>query len=266
MATKKNAATTATTKENTVQPTLIDVPVIAPEKTTGNEKESTMAEKTNDKPVMTPEEKEAAKQARYAAHRAAHKEKVDDLLAKELDPAFDDVVWFVNELECKAMGKKVTCPLSFYGKLKENSLKELEYIKMAATMLGWTDNRLASESQAKRVFGTLKPDAVGWEVQGSDTYWFTVYPYDAFEWEFGEPKFNDELHAQREAKSAERKAKHMQKKAKELRKAAGPKPKKQTTSAPTAPVKKVYKMADGSTFEYETTAELAEILAILKSA
>lgn len=207
---QERKATNMTTRKNSTTAT-----------TTTTPKETTM---TDAKPKMTPEEREAAKQARYVQRRAGHDEKVAELLAKNPQPAFDrDPVWFINVLESDRTGKRLTSPIKTTGKFAEHDRQEMVYLRMAASVFGWTDDSFATVSQAERYQGHLKDENMeGWEVQSGDTYWFTAYPYSAFEWdtESGLPEYDEEAGAQREATQAERKARRLERQAKQARKAA----------------------------------------------
>ena len=240
-------------------------PIMATKKNvkTNTTEETAMAETTAKK--LTPEEREARKQERYAANRAAHDKAVADLLAKKPEPAFDgDPIFFINELDGERQGKKPTSPLKLTGKYAEHDAKEMEYLRLAASVMGWDDVEFATVAQAARYQGALADeDAVGWTMQSGETFWFTVYPYSAFVWdtESGDPEYDEDKglakelrRAQREANRKAKAARAVQKKVNERAKAA------KAAAAPAAPAK-VYRitMADGTVLEAPTMAELKEM-------
>lgn len=260
MATKKNAATTTATKENTVQqPTLIDIPAV-PAPTTATtkpaKKENAM---TNAKP-----KKFYIKLADRIADRAKRGEEV-----KGAEPA---------PFEIKNANPEKTT------KNFTDLPSEVELLRRACTFYGWTDDEWTTVAQAETCGGTLVKHDVYWNIAYKDKkdgakFAVTIFPRSAFEWKTGKPEVDEEAKAAKAEKAEQARIRRQLRDAKAAAKEAGLDPKtgkpvapktttkpKATNNAPVAPVKKVYKMADGSTIEYETPQELKELLAILKSA
>lgn len=127
--------------------------------------------------------------------------------------------------------------------LTDDPAEQLLLAKAAAFFeMGTT---FCTESQAKKFGGTLLEDEQGWLVNwkpktskdGNVSVWTAVvYPVDAFEWENGEPTFDEQLDAERKARRAKRAANRAQKALKEANAAAGitAKPKRRTTKAKVA--------------------------------
>lgn len=204
MATTKNVAmtTAAETEETTM--------------TTAETKETTMTETT-----LTKEEKAARREAEKAAHRVAHKKALDDLFAKGIEPAFEgDPIAFTKVLDAERTGskKKIQGLLTKYGKQRENDERELLALRMFAALKGWS-NGFATESQASWYKGAPAEGAEGWEIQSGDGWWFTVYPYESFVWEKGEPEYDEERAAKKALHDAVKTRNRANKKEKEAKKA-----------------------------------------------
>ena len=139
-----------------------------------------------------------------------------------------------------------------------------------------------TESQAKKFGGTLKEDEQGWLVfwkakttkAGKTSQWSSVvYPVGAFEWEDGEPVFDEDAELKRKARRAARAAKKAAAALKAANEAAGIKPatkrratSKAKTAAPAiaaAPAQMLHiKLPNGLEFDARDAAEVKELMAL----
>ena len=251
------------------QPTIKDFESIMP-----NEKENATMTKTAVKTTKTTATAKENTMPETTPKKSAYTLKKD--AANELRTKY------LDEIMKAAPAKGVTSCLP--GKTVANLTddpKEQEILAKAATFfdMGTT---FCTESQAKKFGGTLKEDETGFLVNwkpkatkdGRTNVWSCiVYPANAFEWEGGEPVFDEDAELKRKARRAQRAAKKAAAALKEANEAAGIKPatKRRTTTKATAapaiaaaPAAKLLhiKLPNGIEFDAHDAAEVKELMAL----
>lgn len=131
-----------------------------------------------------------------AAKVAIHNEWMPIIMAANVTPTITEV--------------KNACPNKELKNITDDPV-ELEFLPYVAAFFGWEDDEFCYESQAKECGGTLKDGAQGWPIcwltkttksgpnaGKSSTFCQFVFPKSAFEWEYGEPKVDDDAIADKE--------------------------------------------------------------------
>lgn len=255
----------------------IEQPTIANFETIANEKETTMP-KTNAavKTIANETKKENAMPETTTPKKSAYtlkKDAANELRTKYLDEILKAV---------PAEGVTSCLPGKTIANLTDDP-KEQEILAKAATFFDM-GNTFCTESQAKKFGGTLNEEETGFLVNwkpkatkdGRTNVWSCiVYPVTAFEWENGEPTFDEDAELKRKARRAQRAAKKAAAALKEANDAAGIKPatkrratsKAKATAAPAiaaAPAAKLLhiKLPNGIEFDAHDAAEVKELMAL----
>ena len=264
-----------TTMPKIEQPTIANFETIANEKETIMPKEDTMPETTKTTKTIA-NEKENATMTETTTKKSAYtlkKDAANELRTKYLDEILKAV---------PAEGVTSCLPGKTIANLTDDP-KEQEILAKAATFFDM-GNTFCTESQAKKFGGTLNEEETGFLVNwkpkatkdGRTNVWSCiVYPVTAFEWENGEPTFDEDAELKRKARRAQRAAKKAAAALKEANDAAGIKPatkrratsKAKATAAPAiaaAPAAKLLhiKLPNGIEFDAHDAAEVKELMAL----
>ena len=254
----------------------IEQPTIANFETIANEKETIMPENTAVKTIANDSKKENAMPETTTPKKSAYtlkKDAANELRTKYLDEILKAV---------PAEGVTSCLPGKTIANLTDDP-KEQEILAKAATFFDM-GNTFCTESQAKKFGGTLNEEETGFLVNwkpkatkdGRTNVWSCiVYPVTAFEWENGEPTFDEDAELKRKARRAQRAAKKAAAALKEANDAAGIKPatkrratsKAKATAAPAiaaAPAAKLLhiKLPNGIEFDAHDAAEVKELMAL----
>ena len=212
----------------------IEQPTIANFETIANEKETIMPENTAVKTIANDSKKENAMPETTTPKKSVFASKKDAALAFRNENI--DTVMATEPIE----GVTSCLPGKTINNLTDNP-EEQEILARAAALFEM-GNEFCTEAQARKFSGKLKDDAqpcwfVKWNPKatkdGRVNEWSTiVYPVTAFEWENGEPTFDEDAELKRKARRAQRAAKKAAAALKEANDAAGIKPaaKRRTTT------------------------------------